>query len=134
MTKEEIKELCETWTEYLQCNSGSLHEGYMLNGDEVVYITDDAEVLESSEEKLIEDINHAFSEDFWQRDTGWLVNEFVEVLLGIEYAGNEARWTAAYNAMMQIEPGRREDYIKQEFMEYYDDPFKRADYLLQSVK
>ena len=134
MEKKELKELCETWTEYMQCNSGSLHEGYMLDDDKVCYITDDAEVLESSEEKLIEDINTSFEDFFRNKTIAWIQFEYIEEVLGIDYNTQQPLVLEIAELIYAMGSPRREEYCLRKIKDKYDDPFQRADYLLQALK
>ena len=134
MVKEELKELCETWTEYLQCNSGSLHEGYMLDGDKVCYITDDAEVLESSEEKLTQDINDTFEDFFRDKTIAWIQFEYIEEVLGIDYDTQKPLALEIAELIYAMGSPRREEYCIRKIKDKFWSPFQRADYLLQAVK
>lgn len=134
MTKEELKQLCETWTEYLQCNSGSLHEGYMLNGDEVVYITDDAEVLESSEEELIEDINTSFDDFLRSRLWSWIQAEYIEEVLGIDYDSQQTLWLQVAEILNHMGSPRNEVFCSGKIRDRFWSPLDRAEYLRKAVK
>lgn len=134
MTKEEIKELCETWTEYLQCNSGSLHEGYVLDGDKVCYITDDAEVLESSEQNLIQDINDTFEDFFKDKTIAWLQFEYIEEVLGIDYNTQQSLALEVAALIYAMGSPRREKYCLCKIKGKFWSPLDRAYYLLQSLK
>lgn len=135
MEKKELRQLCETWTEYLQESTGSIHIRYYLDEyDNMFFQTEDCEVLESSEEKLIEDINTSFEDFLRGKLFDWLQAEYIEEVIGIDYDSQRHIWLEVAEILYRMGSPRNVEFCKDKIKDKFWSPFQRADYLLQAVK
>lgn len=135
MERRELQMLCETWTEYLQESTGSIHIRYYLDEyDNMFFQTEDCEVLDSSEEKLIEDINTSFECFLSGKLFGWLQAEYIKEVIGIDYDIQQDVWLEVAEILHCMGYPRNQDYCLRKIKDKYWSPFDRADYLLQAVQ
>lgn len=135
MTNEELKELCETWTEYMQCSSGSTETRYFIREDgQLMYETEDEDFFESTEQNLINDINDTFEDFLRGKLFVWLQAEYIEEVIGIDYDSQKNLWLEIAEILHCMGYPRNQDYCLRKIKDKFWSPFDRADYLLQALK
>ena len=135
MEKKDLKELCETWTEYLQCSSGSTETRYFIREDgQLMYETEDEDFFESTEQNLINDINDTFDDFFRNKTIAWIQFEYIEEVLGIDWGTQQHLATEIAELIYAMGSPRREEYCLRKIKEKFWSVFQRADYMLQALK
>lgn len=135
MEKKELRQLCETWTEYLQESTGSIHIRYYLDEyDNMFFQREDCEVLDSSEQSIINDINDTFDDFLRGKLFDWLQAEYIEEVIGIDYDSQKYIWLEVAEILYRMGSPRNEEFCKDKIKGKFWSPFQRVDYLLQAVK
>ena len=135
MTQEELKELCETWTEYLQCSLDEENVRWFVRQDgQLMYENEDEDFEEMREDNLIQEINDTFEDFFRDKTWGWIQAEYIEEVLHIDYHTHRWLWLEIAELVNHLDTIRREKFCLNKIYEHFDDPFKRADYMLDTLR
>lgn len=134
MEKEELTELCKIWTEYLQCSSGSTDVRYFIREDgQLMYEDEDEDFYETTEQSLINDINDTFEDFLRGKLKSWIMSEYIEEVLGIDYDNQRRLWLEVAEVINHIGEPRSDEFCMNKIKDKFWSPFQRADYLLQAL-
>ncbi len=134
MITKELRELCEVWTEYLQCNTGSTEVRYFIREDgQLMYEDEDEDFYESTENKLILDINDTFTDFFRDKQWSWIQAEYIEEVLGIDYDSQQTLWLQVAEVLNHMGNYSNEVFCLDKIKEKFWSPMQRAEYMLETL-
>lgn len=135
MTRQELTELCETWTEYLQCSLDEQNVRWFVRDDgQLMYENEDEDFEEMEEDALVRDINDTFDDFFRDKQWAWIQAEYIDKVLGIDYYQQQGAYLEIAYLLGMIDHSKRMEHCTDEVKERYPDVFCRADYMLGTLR
>lgn len=134
MEKKELQEICEVWTEYLQCSTDNQNVRYFIREDgQLMYEDEDENLYESTEKKLIQDINDTFEDFFCDKQWSWIQAEYIEEVLGIDYDSQQTTWLQVAEILSYMRWPRNEVFCLDKIKDKFWSPMQRAEYILNTL-